>query len=228
MNDDLSELLGIKYSPEQAQALAELARRKNDRIRVQNLLDTDYYVEWALHDEKEPGGRFLVPGRNRDIGYGLGQSVHPRYIAFKFFKELSNIILSAEMKKKVDEENSNREARGVKKMDKTFETGEELHFVQPYLPNNPDKLMELLPKIILGVEEEWGMEPIPYKAHDDKVKWDEVMAIVNRPTRKIVQPENAAAAPLSSTPAVEPEPPYTPPAQEIAQPQDIPNQEVVA
>src|SRR5258708_24780996 len=106
MNDDLNALLGIKYTPEQQVALQELARRKNDRLRIQNLLDADYYVEWAIKDEIEPGGRFLVPGRIKDIGYGLGQAVHPRYIAFKFFKELSSIILSAEMQEKIDKENS--------------------------------------------------------------------------------------------------------------------------
>ncbi len=229
MNDDLNALLGIKYTPEQQVALQELARRKNDRLRIQNLLDADYYVEWAIKDEIEPGGRFLVPGRIKDIGYGLGQAVHPRYIAFKFFKELSSIILSAEMQEKIDKENSERRLRGAKAMDKTFETGEELHFAQPFLPNNADKLLELLPKIIIGVEEEWGMDPIPYKATDDKVKWDHVMEIVNRPTKKISQPAEGPVqqpAPLSSTPQVNPD--FTPLVDVAPAPGEVPNQEVIA
>src|SRR5947209_16281830 len=153
--DDLEQILGIKYSPEQQAALTELQRRSNDRFRVYNPTFDDYFVLWDIHGA---GGRFLVPGNNRDIGYGIGQAVHPRYIAFKFFKEISMKLLSAEMQLAIKQENERRAAAGMPAMDKTFERGEELAFAQSHLPNNPKKLMELLPKIILGIEQEWGMD----------------------------------------------------------------------
>lgn len=208
MEEDLGQLLGIKYSPEQQAALKELQRRANDRLRVQNLLDDDYYVEWDLYGS---GGRFLVPGKIRDIGYGLGQAVHPRYIAFKFFKELSQIMLSAEMQMAIEEENEKRRATGKDAMGKTLDDGKEgeLHFVMSHnlRPNNPEKLMELLPKVILGVEEEWGMDPIPYKRTPDKIRWDQVEAIINRPVQKTegqvpVQPQQPMAP--QSAPEVNP------------------------
>jgi hypothetical protein len=110
--------------------------------------------------------------------------VHPRYIAFKFFKEISAIILSAEMQLRIEQENERRLKNGMKKLDKTLETSEELGFVyeNKLQPTGQEKLMELLPKIILGVEREWGMDQIAYKPREDRVKWEDVMAIVNRPT----------------------------------------------
>lgn len=183
MQDDLEQLLGIRSTPEQALALKELARRANDRLRVFNPTTADYSVAWALHDEITPGGYFTVPSKNVDMGYGKGQSVVLRYIAFKFFKEITNLILDGERKMAVDTENDRREKAGMKPMDKTFETGEELAWIYKKGVNidRPDKLMELLPKIILGVEQEWGMDTIRYAPHEDAINWSKVMDIVNRP-----------------------------------------------
>lgn len=197
MQDDLSQLLGIKYSPEQQQSLRELERRSNDRLRVQNLLDRDYSVAWDLAGS---GGYFMVPGKSRDIGYGPGQAVHPRYIAFKFFKELADLVLGAELKAAVDKENEDRASRGVKRMDKTFETGEELTFVftNKLKTNDPDKLMELLPKIILGIEEEWGMNAIAYTKPQDTIQWEKVDAIINRKVGATAPSTNPTPAPITN------------------------------
>lgn len=204
--DDLENLLGIKYSPEQQATLKELARRANDRIRVQNLINEDYFVEW---DTSGAGGRFVVPGIGKDIGYGLGQAVHQRYIAFKFFKEIAQVVLSAEMKMQIDAENDARRAKGMKAMDKTFAAGEEgeEHFVATHglRTDNATKLMELLPRVILGVEEEYGLNPIPYKQNNDQIKWEQVMEIINRPVKKA-----EGTAPVVSPPIVD-----VPPAEDI-------------
>lgn len=185
--DDLQQLLGLtNQSPEQQQALKELARRANDRLRVQNLLDEDYFVAWDMYGS---GGRFLIPARTKDIGFGAGQAVHPRYIAFKFFKEVSNIILSNEVNAAIDAENMRRKDMGRDEMDKTEAGGKEgeLHFVMSHglRTNNQDRLIELLPKVILGVEQEWGMDALPYQKSEDRIKWDNVMAMVNRPVQKV-------------------------------------------
>lgn len=184
--DDIQQLLGLaNQSPEQQSALKELSRRANDRLRVQNLLDEDYFVSWDLYGS---GGRFLIPASTRDIGFGPGQAVHPRYIAFKFFKEIATIILSDEVNKAIDAENTKRRDMGRDEMDKTEAGGKEgeLHFVMSHglRINNQDRLIELLPKIILGVEQEWGMDALPYQKSEDKIKWENVMAMVNRPVQK--------------------------------------------
>lgn len=177
--DDLNQLLGIKYTAAQQATLKELARRANDTLRVFNPLKDDYFVLWGIADGT--GGRFRVPGCETDMGYGLGQAVYPRYIVFKFFKEIANIILSAQMKQAIDTENERRRLSALKPMDKTAETVEELSFSAPYMPNNPDKLLELLPKIILGIEREWGMDTLPASVEPDRINWENVMNIINRP-----------------------------------------------
>lgn len=192
--DDLQAILGIKYSPEQQQTLRELARRANDTLRIKNLLPNEYYVEWDIYGA---GGRFRVPGKDIDMGYGPGQAVYPRYIAFKFFKEISNILLSAEMQQAISEENNRRITNGMKPMDKTAETAEELAFAAPFAPNNQDKLLELLPKIILGIEHEWGLDAVPMSKQPDRINWEKVISIIDRPASgqgKPTQQENVASA----------------------------------
>lgn len=180
--DDIEQLLGIKQDAQEALAMRELARRANDSLRVFNPLQDDYRVAVGLYDEVTPGGYFLVPGCNTDIGFGKGQNVHPRFVAFKFFKEISHIILDAEMRLRIQQENERRSSTGMKPLDKTFSTSEELGFVyeNKLQPTQQDKLMNLLPKIILGVEREWGMDTIAYKPREDVVKWADVMAIIDR------------------------------------------------
>lgn len=183
MDQDLSQLLGIRNDPEEALAMKELARRANDSLRIYNPTKEDYRVAVGLYDEVTPGGYFLVPGSEHDIGYGKGQNVHPRFVAFKFFKEITNIILDAEMQYAIQTENKKREKNGQAPLDKTFDKAEELKFVYAKGVNidRPEKLMELLPKIILGVEREWGMEALPYQKREDVVNWSDVLKIVDRP-----------------------------------------------
>lgn len=183
MQDDLQQLLGIRNDPTETVALKELARRANDSIRVFNPTSEDYNVAWALYDEVNPGGYFLVPHKDKDIGYGKGQNVHPRYIAFKFFKEITGIMLSAEMVLAIERENERRLKSNMSPLDKTFATSEELKFIYQNKVNldRQDKLMELLPKIILGIEREWGMDALAYKPRVDQVNWADVLKIVDRP-----------------------------------------------
>lgn len=192
MDDDLQQLLGIHSNPEEALAIKELARKANDSLRIYNPTKEDYRVAWALYDEVNPGGYFLIPGKDHDLGYGPGQNVHPRYIAFKFFKEITNIILDAEMQLAIQTENKRREKAGLSPLDKTFDKAEELKFVYSKGVNidRPEKLMELLPKIILGVEREWGMERLPYQEKKDQINWSDVLKIVDRPVDGIKQAES--------------------------------------
>ncbi len=195
--DDFSQLLGVQLRDDQIASLKEMARQANDRLRVYNPTDDDYYVAWDLAGS---GGRFLVPSKNKDVGYGAGQAVHARYICFKYFKEMSNKILGERLKDAIEKENNDRMAKGFKAMDKSFDSQEELRFSGPYLVNNSDRLQELLPVLILGVEEEYGLDTQPVQKTEAQINWDKINSLVNRPARRPEEAPQAAPIP-SETPA---------------------------
>ncbi len=196
--DDFSQLLGVQLRDDQVASLKEMARQANDRMRVYNPTNEDYYVAWDLSGS---GGRFLIPNKTKDIGYGPGQAVHPRYICFKYFKEMSNKILGERLKEAIDKENVDRVAKGFKPLDKSFDTQEELRFSGPYMVNNNDRLSELLPVLILGVEEEYGLDTAPAPKSEAQVNWEKINSIVNRPARRPEEAPQVATPPPNETPA---------------------------
>lgn len=78
----------------------EMSRESQDEIRVANPTKEDIIVRYD-------GREFPVPGQDKDIGYGKGQAVYPRYIAKKYAYEMTikrihaaNDVELAEEKKK--------------------------------------------------------------------------------------------------------------------------------
>jgi hypothetical protein len=179
--DDLQDLLGIKLSADQKIALKELARRKNDTLRVYNPLPYDQYVDWGLYDQIEPGGSFLIPGKNKDIGFGMGLSNQPRYIATKFFKECGLLILHSRQRTAIDAENIRRQKNGFAKMSKTVDNDEESQFLSiEGLIINHDSYLRLLPVIIKGIVHEWGLDQKPVQRFSRTLTLAELQEITDR------------------------------------------------
>ncbi|HEX9060845.1 MAG TPA: hypothetical protein VF941_11755 [Clostridia bacterium] len=220
MFDDLQELLGIQLSDGQKVALKELARRKNDTLQVFNPLPEDYYVEWGLFDQVEPGGLFLIPGAKHDIGFGPGKSNQPRYIATKFFKEVAMLILQSRQRVAIDAENDRRRSHGFARLNRTTDNDEESQFLsQEGLMINHDKYLELLPIVILGIVHEWGLDTKPIKRFQRTLTLDELQQITDRKigskvssdimgANKVVekQVETPVQAPVEAAPQEQPAP----------------------
>jgi hypothetical protein len=213
MFDDLQSELGIKLTESQKMTLKELARRRNDTLRVYNPLPEDYYVDWGLYDKKEPGGSFLVPGKNNDAGLGKGMSNQPRYIATKFFKEAALIILQSRQIHAINEENTRRKNNGFAKLSRTVDNDEVSQFLsEEGLIINHNKYLELLPKIILGIVHQWGLDAKPMKRFQKELSLEDLTAITDREVGtdipveligitqyKPVEPEASVASPEAPT-----------------------------
>lgn len=221
MFDDLQDLLGISLSEGQKVALKELARRKNDTLQVYNPLPDDYYVEWGLYDQIEPGGLFLIPGKDHDIGFGPGRSNQPRYIATKFFKEAAMLILQSRQRIAIDAENTRRKNAGFARLNRTTDNDEETQFLsQEGLMITHDKFMELLPIVILGIVHEWGLDTKPIKRFQRTLTLDELQQITDRKVGTPVDPNLMGVTKIQEKPVETPAPvnpaPVTPPVQQAA------------
>lgn len=189
MFDDLEDVLGIRLKPNQKLALKELARRKNDTLRVYNPLPKDYYVGWGLYDQVEPGGWFKIPGKIVDVGFGVGMSNQPRYIATKFFKEAALLILQSEQRQAIKKENDRRITNGFAKLKRQVDEDEESNFLMSEgLIINQEKYLQLLPKIILGVVHEWGLDQKPMQNFTKELSLEDLQSITDREVGTDVDP----------------------------------------
>jgi hypothetical protein len=181
---------GPKLTPDQVQTLNRIKRRANDNLRVYNPTSEDYVVVW---DRAEAGGGFLVPNRDKDIGYGKGQAVHIRYVAEKYAREMADKILGEKMVAAVIAENDRREARGVAKLTKY---GEEFNFTANIRPDNVEMRTKLMNILVVGIESRFGGYTTPtdnQPKRDPKSMDEQILSSVgNRP-----------AVAISQTPTVE-------------------------
>lgn len=188
--DDLQNELGIKLTDSQRMTLKELARRRNDTLRIYSPLPYDYFVDWGLYDKKEPGGSFLVPGKDHNTGLGAGMSDQPRYIATKFFKEAALLILQSKQLHAIAEENNRRKTHGFAKLSRTIDNDEVSQFLsEEGLIINHQKYLELLPKIILGIVRPWGLDSKPMKRFQKELSLEDLQAITDREIGTDVDPE---------------------------------------
>lgn len=135
----------------------ELARRAYDIIRVHNTTNKDYTVEW---DKTGQGLRFVVPSSDRDLGFGKGNQDLPRYIATKYIEEMANKVMTEEGQKYIDSTNALRVKRGQPKLTPQEQEVEET----PYRTDNPEKRLEVLKTLWLGIVREYGREELPEEA----------------------------------------------------------------
>lgn len=152
----------------QAQAkqatLREMARRSQDRIRVYNPLLEDFTVRFDSIG-------FVVPGRTKDNGHGLGTAVLLRYVAENYRTHMIDKILNDKMDEAVNMENKRRADLGMLPMTK-FIGGEELSFCNALKTDNTEERKRLLAVIWLGIAERYGIESreesISGKPKDDR------------------------------------------------------------
>lgn len=146
------ELFNQQETPEQTATKKELERMSQDSVRVYNPTDKDFITRFD-------GNRFVVPAKSRDIGYGLGQAVHPRYVALKYAKEMYTYLVESKMLDVLNKENERRRASGNREMDKWM-GGEGQVFGTAFITKEEENKLQLYSQLILGIEHEFGMDEI--------------------------------------------------------------------
>lgn len=146
----------INYNPQQLANIKEMERRANDRIRVFNPLDEDFTTGWD-------GTAFTVPNRNKDMGFGKGQRVLPRYIAINFLEGMANLIMGQRRNAAVAAENMRRRSSGQLPMTKYEE--EHNYIISLGIDTRMEK-MKVWRILWLGVEEEWGFNEVAQRQEE--------------------------------------------------------------
>ena len=129
----------------------ELERRSQDRIKVANPTSEDYEVIWD-------GYAFTVPAN--------GTAIHPRYIAEKYVKEMTEKVITDMADSKIDEINEQREKEGKEKMTAQQREIKELRTSNKALRDY------LEDKLDLGVVEEYGVGVEKVRGELPKAKLD--------------------------------------------------------
>lgn len=141
------------HKQESPRALAlkkELQRRSNDTILVYNPTDTDFRVTWD-------GLPFVIPSKNRSIGFGLGQQQLPRYIAMNYIKHMADKVLNDSLDTASETENQKRRDTGRPEMD-PFEREK---FESRYKITDPQLRTPIIRELWLGIIREFGMDEVP-------------------------------------------------------------------
>jgi hypothetical protein len=131
----------------------EQRRKSQDLIRVSNFLDEDYVLVW---DEGGAQAKFIIPNRNKDLGWGKGMRVMQRYLARKYTNEMVTKVITERQNQKLEELKKKLQKQGATNI--PFNANQELLSTQGVRTDDPTVRKELEDMIWLGIEEEFGMD----------------------------------------------------------------------
>jgi hypothetical protein len=142
----MAELQGEAWHNEQR-------RKSQDLIRVHNFTDEDYVLLW---DEGGAQAKFIIPGINKDMGWGKGMRVMQRYLARKYVNEMVTKIINQRQDMKLIDLKKKLQKQGATNI--PYNANQELLSTEGVRTDDPTVRRELEDMIWLGIEEEFGMD----------------------------------------------------------------------
>lgn len=183
----------------------EMERVSLDWCMIYNPTSDDFYIEWAAKDGRP--WKYLVPNKDKDIGWGEGKLEVQRYLAVWYCNHMKDKIVNDKGQKEYDKLVAERREKGLYELTKF----EEQKAIWEKLPktNSEKELKNLYPLLFLGVTREFGMdyEPnSPYTVEQTTVQEKVFDTIKNKkyvPEGKTAttpknQPKSKVSAPLPS------------------------------
>ena len=77
----------------------EMYNRTMDTVRVHNDTKEDFVIN---NDKRVSNEKYVVPSKDRDIGFGRGNNDVPRFIAMRYLDKMGNLLLADIIKKDWD------------------------------------------------------------------------------------------------------------------------------
>lgn len=153
---DLNAVPPGDRSPAQMTAHLEMYKRSMDTIRVHNPTDEDYIV---YNDRKVTNEQYVIPNKNRDVGYGKGNMHVFRYIADRYVNKMGTKMIMQIAKEDWDKQK-------LKYRREEWGTYEERLAIKP---NDPKQWEKIAPQLFLGVVSRYQMnEPEPLEQTPEK------------------------------------------------------------
>jgi len=125
--------------------LREMKRKANDEIRVFNPTNEDYEARFD-------GLRWVIPAKDRDIGYGKGDNVVPRYVAKNYFTHMIDKLIMEESDKLM--------AADRKKFGDDSWEYSKIERRKALKTNNPELRKKYFKILWKGVEREFGVDEV--------------------------------------------------------------------
>jgi hypothetical protein len=170
--------------------IQEMERRTNDLLRVYNPIEKDFVVKW---DKKNGTKLFRVPAKT--------ESVHIRYIAEKYVREMYQQIITERTDKAVIEENERRVAKGFAEM---LKYKEQQPFESRFYNPTDEDAKKIISILYVGIENEFGVDR---EAPPDESGVREEKPVFNRALESVME-EKKTSVPT-------PQEPTTPPLTEV-------------
>lgn len=150
-------------TPQQEAFLRELERRSRDQLLVFNPTNED---QFEIFDRYKYGP---IPNKNKDIGYGKGMAVLPRFVAINYFDHMYTKILFSRRDELIATENEARSKRGSEPLSKFDGPNSETSFIfQRGLGDNPAKKGEIIASLYKGIYEEFGKDQVQVSESEQK------------------------------------------------------------
>lgn len=163
----------------------EQYRKSMDTILVYNPLNEDYICYW----DKYP---HMVPGREKDIGFGKGKMQLARYIAEKYMLEMKNKIISAKADLILAESKEKRKEKGLS-VD-PYEVNAEI--LNAVLKTNDEKQIEEIYKILyVELVKEFGLYDNDVLVKEEKLDQRTPEERIMEKVSSRIEPSNYTKAP---------------------------------
>lgn len=150
----------IRTTEEEA-LFREMERVSLDWCMIYNPTDKDFFIEWAARDGRP--WKYLVPGKNKDIGWGKGKLEVQRYLAIWYCKHMTDQIINDKGQKEAEKILADRREKGSVELTK-FEEQKAIWDKTPRTNSNKE-LGSLYPILFLGISREFGQD---YLSEDEE------------------------------------------------------------
>ena len=123
----------------------EMYRKSQDEIKIYNPTSKDFVIQYDMR-------YWVVPNNNKDVGYGKGMLVVPRYLANHYFKHMIDALINR------DDANSRR--RGKKQY--TGNNWKDQEEIKWSIKTSDENLRKKYLKILWkGVHRRFGLNEVP-------------------------------------------------------------------
>lgn len=135
----------------------EMERISLDWVMIQNPTEDDFYIEWAAKDGRP--WKYLVPNKNKDIGWGSGKLEVQRYLAVWYCKHMKDKIINDQGIAEAEKILTKRQSEGKPELTK-YEEQKAIWEKNPRTTSDKE-MAKLYPILFLGVSREFGMDYAP-------------------------------------------------------------------
>lgn len=171
--------------------LREMYRTSLDSIRVYNPTVDDFIVVWD-------GFKHIIPARTRDMGFGLGNRILPRYLAMKYVREMKDKLVNEAADNYVKQ--LIREAPEDMKAKYESDPFEKQRLYDRAPKTSDEKQIKKYFNVLwIGVEERYGITDVVDESdgiQDPRTIEEQILADMNKPVTPIKKEDGTELTPV--------------------------------